>query len=42
MSSISVTSFTVQDNINPLYDASQNGDHTDVKDVLVRAGAKSL
>ena len=38
MSLISVTSFTVQDGISPLYAASHNG-HTDVVDLLVRAGA---
>ena len=38
MSLISVTSFTVQDGVSPLYFASQNG-HTDVVDLLVRAGA---
>ena len=38
MSLISVTSFTVQDGISSLYVASENG-HTDVVDLLVRAGA---
>ena len=38
MSLISVTSFTVQDGFSPLYAASHNG-HTDVVDLLVRAGA---
>ena len=38
MSLISVTSFTVQDGFSPLHVASQNG-HTDVVDLLVRAGA---
>ena len=38
MSLISVTSFTVQDGVSPLYVASQNG-HTDVVDLLVKAGA---
>ena len=33
-----MTSFTVQDGISPLYAASQKG-HTDVVDLLVRAGA---
>ena len=35
---MSVTSFTVQDGVSPLYAASLNG-CTDVVDLLVRAGA---
>ena len=38
MSLISVISFIVQDGVSPLYVASESG-HTDVVDLLVRAGA---
>ena len=38
MTLVIVVSFTVQDGASPLYAASQEG-HTDVVDILVKAGA---